>query len=167
MLRYRQEGYRQGQPGCTWSRWLSGGSDFSSLPLPPPPTTDSAQVAAMLPGCLEMHLSADAAPSVAWMLRLGEGVTEKEKREKNLSCSRSLLPPTGVGGETERGCAANFRQGLYEQAIDAVATQLLDGFANICEQLLDDGPPLCILIKSPLSHRCKSVDNTTDFEVRV
>lgn len=31
-------------------------------------------------------------------------------------------------------------------------------------QLLDEGPPLGILIKSPLSHRCKSVDNTADFE---
>lgn len=81
MFRYRQEGYLQGRPGCTWSRWLSGGSDFSA-PTPSPHPSDSAQVAAMLPGRLEMHLSADAAPSASRMLRLGEGVTETEEREE-------------------------------------------------------------------------------------
>lgn len=49
-----------------------------------------------------MHLSADAAPSASWMLRLGEGVTEKEEREEPELQPESVSSHWRGGGLRER-----------------------------------------------------------------
>lgn len=71
----------------------------------------------MLPGRLETHLSADAAPSAAWMLGLGRGRDGKRREREEPKLQPEFVSSHwrgGVKGGTGRGGAANFRQILHE-----------------------------------------------------